>query len=102
MTNAIKFIEEAWGNGREMLVAIAELTTRQATTQFIAHYGNEEYYAHNDELQVDEHRRSLSERVRTLDINSEEAMQPARRKPWTRRRSPNTTVASSSSMALRP
>lgn len=76
MTNAIKFIEEAWGNGREMLVAIAEITTRQATTQFIAHYGNEEYYAHNDELQVDEHRRSLSERVRTLDINAEEAMQP--------------------------
>ena len=80
MTNAIKFIEEAWGNGREMLVAIAELTTRQATTQFIAHYGNEEYYAHNDELQVDEHRRSLSERVRTLDINAEEAMQPGETK----------------------
>ena len=80
MTNAIKFIEEAWGNGREMLVAIAELTTRQATTQFIAHYGNEEYYAHNDELQVDEHRRSLSERVRTLDINAEEAMRPGETK----------------------
>lgn len=76
MTNAIKFIEEAWGNGREMLVAIAEITTRQTTTQFIAHYGNEGYYAHNDELQVDEHRRSLAERVRTLDINAEEAMQP--------------------------
>ena len=59
-----------------MLVAIAEITTRQTTTQFIAHYGNEEYYAHNDELQVDEHRRSLAERVRTLDINAEEAMQP--------------------------
>ena len=55
MTNAIKFIEEAWGNGREMLVTVAELTTRQTTTQFIAHYGNEAYYAHNDELQVDEH-----------------------------------------------
>ena len=80
MTNAIKFIEEAWGNGREMLVAIAELTTRQTTTQFIAHYGNEEYYAHNDELQVDEHRRSSSERVRTLDINAEEAMQPGETK----------------------
>lgn len=76
MTNAFKFLEEAWGNGREMLVMVAELTTRQTTTQFIAHYGNEAYYAHNDELQVDEHRRSLSERVRTLDINAEEAMQP--------------------------
>lgn len=78
MTNAFKFIEEAWGNGREMLVMVAELTTRQTTTQFIAHYGNEAYYAHNDELQVDEHRRSLSERVRALDINAEEAVQPGR------------------------
>lgn len=76
MTNAFSFIEEAWKNGREMLVFVAELTTRQATTQFIAHYGNEAYYAHNDELQVDEQRKSLSERVRTLDINAAEATAP--------------------------
>lgn len=76
MTNAFDFIEQAWKNAREMLVFVAELTTRQATTQFIAHYGNEAYYSHNDELQVDEHRRNLSERVRTLDINAEEAAAP--------------------------
>ncbi len=72
--NGFEFIEKVWKNAREMLVFVAELTTRQATTQFIAHYGNESYYAHNDELQVDAHRRNLSERVRALDLNAEEAM----------------------------
>lgn len=72
--NGFEFIEKVWKNAREMLVFVAELTTRQATTQFIAHYGNESYYAHNDELQVDTHRRNLSERVRALDLNAEEAM----------------------------
>ena len=75
ITNAFEFIEKVWKNAREMLVFVAELTTRQATTQFIAHYGNESYYAHNDELQVDAHRRNLSERVRALDLNAEEAAQ---------------------------
>lgn len=75
MDNAFEFIEKVWKNAREMLVFVAELTTRQATTQFIAHYGNESYYAHNDELQVDAHRRNLSERVRALDLNAEEAVE---------------------------
>jgi ubiquinone/menaquinone biosynthesis C-methylase UbiE len=75
MDNAFEFIEKVWKNAREMLVFVAELTTRQTTTQFIAHYGNESYYAHNDELQVDAHRRNLSERVRALDLNAEEAVE---------------------------
>lgn len=75
ITNAFEFIEKVWKNAREMLVFVAELTTRQSTTQFIAHYGNESYYEHNDELQVDAQRRSLSERVRALDLNAEEATQ---------------------------
>ncbi len=66
MNNAFDFVEESWGNAREMLVFVAELTTRSATTQFIAHYGNEKYYKHNDELQVDATRSDLSSRIREL------------------------------------
>jgi len=66
MTSAFRFIEGCYGNSREMLVFMAELSTRAATTQFIAHYGNDRYYAHNDELQVDVTRKSLSDRVREL------------------------------------
>ena len=66
MNNAFDFVEKSWGNVREMLVFVAELTTRSATTQFIAHYGNEKYYKHNDELQVDATRSDLSSRIREL------------------------------------
>ena len=66
MNNAFSFIEKCFGNSREMLVFMAELSTRTTTTQYIAHYGNERYYAHNDELKVDETRKSLTDRVQEL------------------------------------
>ena len=66
MDNAFDFVEHCWGSTREMLVFVAELTTRAATTQYIAHYGNEKYYKHNDELQVDVTRKDLSSRIREL------------------------------------
>ncbi len=66
MNNAFDFVEASWGNMREMLVFVAELTTRASTTQFIAHYGNDKYYKHNDELQVDATRSDLTSRIREL------------------------------------
>ena len=66
MNNAFDFVETSWGNAREMLVFVAELTTRSATTQFVAHYGNDKYYKHNDELQVDVTRTDLTTRIREL------------------------------------
>ena len=66
MNNAFSFIERAFGTTREMIVFVAELSTRSTTTKYIAHYGNDRYYAHNDELQVDETRKTLSDRVRDL------------------------------------
>ena len=66
MNNVFSFIERAFGSTREMIVFVAELSTRAATTKYIAHYGNDRYYAHNDELQVDETRKSLSDRVKEL------------------------------------
>ncbi|MGI6221194.1 MAG: methyltransferase domain-containing protein [Coriobacteriales bacterium] len=67
--NAFEFLDAAYGSGREMLVFLAELTTRQTTTQFIAHYGSEGYYAHNSELQVDQNRTSLAERIKELRMD---------------------------------
>ncbi len=71
MDHAFDFVEACFGT-REMLVFMAELATRQTTAQFIAHYGNGSYYAHNQELQVDSARMGLSERVdllREMDEN---------------------------------
>lgn len=69
MDHAFDFVDECFGN-REMLVFMAELATRRPTTQFVAHYGNDKYYAHNQELQVDSARMGLSERATMLeDLN---------------------------------
>ncbi|HIW75753.1 MULTISPECIES: methyltransferase domain-containing protein [Gordonibacter] len=69
MDNAFTFVDECFGD-REMLVFMAELATRRPTTQFVAHYGNESYYAHNQELQVDSARMGLAERASMLeDLN---------------------------------
>ena len=72
MQNAIEFVEECFGTGRELLVFLAELSTRTVTTQFIAHFGSDAYYARNDELKVDETRKSLTARVRELSEIKEE------------------------------
>ncbi|MBQ6391589.1 MAG: methyltransferase domain-containing protein [Eggerthellaceae bacterium] len=66
MTNAFSFVGRCWGEAREMLVFIAELSTRPATTDFIAHFGNEAYYRRSEDLKVDEARTKLAEHVREL------------------------------------
>lgn len=66
MNAAFDFVTECFGN-REMLVFIAEIATRQTTTQFIARYGNDRYYAHNKDLKVDAARMGLAERAAMLE-----------------------------------
>ncbi len=68
MDNVFAFVEECFSS-REMLVLMAELSTRRATTDFVAHFGNDAYYAHNDELQVDAARTGLAERAQALAIS---------------------------------
>ncbi|MDO4501967.1 MAG: methyltransferase domain-containing protein [Coriobacteriia bacterium] len=68
LDNAFDFVEECFGN-REMLVFVAELTTRQATTTFVSHYGNQKYFAHNEGLKVDATISGLTERVKNLGVS---------------------------------
>lgn len=70
--NAIEFIEMCFGDNREMLMFLAELSTRTATAQFISHYGSDAYYKRSDELKVDDARERLTAHVRELgDIMDE-------------------------------
>ncbi len=72
MANGIEFVEECFASGREMLVFLAEMSTRTVTSRFISHFGCDAYYAHNDELKVDQTRQNLADRVRELaDIKEE-------------------------------
>ena len=66
MNAAFDFVTECFGS-REMLVFMAELATRQPTTQFVARYGNDRYYEHSKSLQVDAARMGLAERASLLE-----------------------------------
>lgn len=66
MNAAFDFVSECFGS-REMLVFVAEVATRQATTQFIARYGNDRYYLHSKDLRVDAARMGLAERASLLE-----------------------------------
>lgn len=66
MNAAFDFVAECFG-GREMLVFVAEVATRQATTQFVARYGNDRYYLHSKDLRVDAARMGLAERASLLE-----------------------------------
>lgn len=70
--SAFEFIDEVM-NPREMLIFMAELTTRNATTQFLSHYGNKKYYEHNKALGIDEGRAELDERTERL-VRNEDAV----------------------------
>lgn len=66
MNAAFDFVADCFGS-REMLVFVAEVATRRATTQFIARYGNDRYYAHSKDLRVDAARMGLAERASLLE-----------------------------------
>lgn len=74
MDSAFAFVDGTMGD-REMLVFLAELTTRRTTTQFVAHHGNEMYYRFNESLQVDASRAALAERAASLALEGEGCMQ---------------------------
>lgn len=65
IANTFEFFDTCWGS-RELLVLLAELTTRRTTTQFIARYGCDSYYSHNDKLSVDSNRIDLEQRIGEL------------------------------------
>lgn len=50
------FVQEAFGQGNEMLVLVTELTVNNASAQFIAAFGSEDYGRHNQELMLSERR----------------------------------------------
>ncbi|NLW70771.1 MAG: AAA family ATPase [Eubacteriaceae bacterium] len=66
MDNMFKFLEEVFGDGQEMLVAVAELTANPHTAVFIASYGCEGYSKHNKELLFFERQIALNSEIEQL------------------------------------
>ncbi len=65
---AFSFMEQTFGDGREMVVFATEMTARRDLAHFVNRFGSESYYAHNDRLQVSEHRHALTSRIADFGI----------------------------------
>ena len=50
LENLFAFAEAVWTGGQELLILVTELTVHYHAARFIARYGCEAYYRHNQEL----------------------------------------------------
>ena len=70
-SNAFDFVSDSFGNDREMLVFITELTSRASTMKFINRYGCEPYYAYNKKLLVSDTRNDLLAKIEAYNAAQE-------------------------------
>lgn len=63
LANAFAFLEAAFGEGQEILLFVTELTENFWTSQYIAKFGCERYFAHNKELFFYERQREIVQQI---------------------------------------
>ena len=66
-SNMFCFCEEVFGDGRELLILVTELTMNRYASAFINRYGCEEYFAHNKELMFYERQKEIINELEGLD-----------------------------------
>ncbi len=71
LENSIAFCERAFGEARELLILMTELTADSHSAHFIARYGSEGYYRHNKALLLYERQQTI---LRELDSLEDEAL----------------------------
>lgn len=62
------FVEEAFGEGNEMLILVTELTVNNASAQFIAAFGSSDYSRHNEELMLSQRVSDIQSRIAQLEL----------------------------------
>ena len=73
LDNAFRFVEDAFGNGQEMLLLVTDLSVNRYGMAFINDHGCERYFAHNEDLLFYERGADLADRINHLDLTEEEA-----------------------------
>ncbi len=68
LSGLFKFAESCWGEGREMLMIITELTADADSAAFINKYGCEEYFRHNKELLFSERQADIDRKIDQLKL----------------------------------
>ncbi len=66
LDNSFAFIADAFGEEREMLVFVTELTARHDTSQFIARFGSDSYHEHSTALSTETNRDAINEEIEAL------------------------------------
>ena len=63
-----RFCADAFGDGQEMVILVAELTISWYAARFISRHGCDEYYAHNRELLFYEREREIAAELEKLEL----------------------------------
>lgn len=68
LSNCFQFCEEIFGDGQEMLVLVTELTLNSYSATYISHYGCDEYYKHNKNLQFYERQKEINKLINDVNL----------------------------------
>lgn len=72
LEHAFTFVEQAFGEGQEMLMLVTDLSVNKHSMEFINSHGCEAYFAHNKALLFTERGSDLVARINRLDLSAEE------------------------------
>lgn len=68
LDHAFRFVEDAFGEGQEMLLLVTDLSVNRYGMAFINDHGCERYFAHNENLLFYERGADLADRINRLDL----------------------------------
>ncbi len=72
MDNMFSFAGSCWGDDKEMLMIVTELTADPDSVAFISNYGCDGYYEHNRNLLFDERSIEIERKIDELGLDTEE------------------------------
>ena len=71
LDNVFKYVEQAFGDGQEMLLLVTDLSVNHYSMAFINNHGCERYFAHNEKLLFGERGDDLADRINRLNLDEE-------------------------------
>ncbi len=71
LDSVFRFVEDAFGDGQEMLLLITDLSVNRHSMAFINDHGCDRYFAHNEKLLFHERGDDLAERIGKLNLDEE-------------------------------
>lgn len=69
LDNIFTFAEKAFGDDQEMLLLVTELTANTWDARFIARFGSDKYYEHNQKLDFSQRQKDILQRIDSLDLS---------------------------------